>query len=289
MTEESPNPPTGGVLVRRRRGRKGEVFSEEDQAEFLRLIETATARSVAEAASLIMISRSTVDRWLAVGRRDEQWYIRRMGRDLGLREYFKRGAFRAFWLKTQQALARGAAIADVVMVEAALGKLVDVEDKETGELRQIRQDGDWRAADALAKRQERMDLHPAKKRLLESQAEKETHAADAARELARRAKADADRAEVLAEMARKAARGDVAAVVFTPTFLAALEAKDPALFSNLKQFMDASGFAMATPEQAQQAASERDEAKDAEMLRLAQDWGMETDAGDDNDNPEPSA
>lgn len=286
MTQESaPQPqPTAHVPVKRR-PRKSAEFSEDDRREFVRLLETATARSKTEAAALIRVSPTTVERWLAVGKRDEDWYTRRLGPEAGTLAFYKNRKCRQFFLSVQQALARGAAIADVVLVEAALGKLVEVEDPTTGLRTQVREGGDWRAADALAKRQERMDLHPVKKRLLESQAEKETHAADAARELARRAKADADRAEVLADAARKAARGDVAAVVFTPTFLAALEAKDPALFASLTRFMESSGFAMATPEQAERAVAERDDAKDAEMLRLAADWGMDVDAGGEDAEP----
>lgn len=263
---------TNQLAVRRR---KGAAFKKAHRDEIVRLLETGTARSVTHAAEMICVKPHVVHKWMTLGARTLAEWRRLDGMVDGELRHAEHVAHRAFYMRVQQAMARAGAIVDVVMTEAALGRQVERVDPSTGETYIAREGADWRAADALGKRQERMDLHYDKKRLTRAQADKETFAVEAARELARRAKADADRAELLAEATRRASKEQIASVVFTPTFLAALEAKQPELARELAKFMDATGYSVATPEQATQAANERDEERDKALNRMAIDWGME--------------
>ena len=254
--------------------RKLEKFTPERRREILHFLETGAARTVRAACDLALVDFETANYWLIRGKRTVRDYMRAMGDEEGELAYALAQRYRVFYLAVKQAIRRSGAVVDVVLTEAALGRQVEKVNPKTGETYIAREGGDWRAADALGKRQERQELQAAKRELMKAQAEKERHAADAARELARRAKADADRAELLAEAARRASKETMAAVVFTPTFLAALEAQQPELHTKLVGFMGVKGYSVATQEQAAQAAAERDPDRDEEMLRLADAWGL---------------
>ena len=261
-------------VSRAEKQRRVDSFTAEARGEVIHLIATGAARDLRAACELALVDFRVANYWMNRGRKTVRDYQERMGKDEGELAYALNHRYRNFYNLIRQAIVRAGAVVDVVLTEAALGTQVEKINPKTGETYIARQGGDWRAADALGKRQERQELQASKRELMKAQAEKERYAAQAARELARRAKADADRSEILAEAARRSSKETMAAVVFTPTFLAALEAQQPELHEKLLGFMGEKGYSVATQEQAAQAASERDEARDEEMLALADAWGL---------------
>lgn len=195
---------------------------------FLKAIESGSGSPTA-AIRLLKLSPTTVKRWIRCGKMDRDEWTHFTGKDGWLNHSDEYQEQRDFYIALRSAEAKRDARVEMVLAENAMS--------------------DWRAADALGKRQERMDLHEDVKRLKKAQADAAQHHAIAAQHEARFSKARADAAE-------KGEASIAGAVVFPGAFL---DLCAPDVKAKVVAEMERLGYAQATDEELVAAASKLNE------------------------------
>lgn len=214
-------------------------FDAGSRAEFLAIIEGGV-KSKIEAMRVLKLNPSTVNRWIFLGKATRDEWASLTGHDPWLNESDEYDEHRNFYLDLRSAETKRDARVELVLASNAMS--------------------DWRAADALGKRQERMALLEDTKRLKKAQA-------DAAVHEARFARARADAAE----------KGEaiISSVVFPPQLIEKLPA---ALRESLEVEMKRLGYTSATDAELAKAAASIDDEMLDEIESMGQRW-------DDKDKP----
>ncbi len=234
--------------------------------------------SIPRACEELRVSPDTVRRWLKLGSLDQDAYDAAVGR----KEYGtgKWRAKRDFWLSYREAVAKAENLTHRVIAKCMTGyeyeeevvvyvpKLKDFA-RTTKRKRAL---PDWKAAEALQKRAERVPLLEDERRLKRAQADKEEHLARAARAIEERARHDAERARYLAELSKRDAVKFQGAVYFAPAFLARIKNDRPELHAELVNAMEAEGFELATEQDASRLAESRDASRDDATDALFELW-----------------
>jgi len=284
-----PPEPTGPeITVYRTKPRLWAPFDDRTRGAFIDAIRNGLSKK--QACAALQINPSKVYKWLGLGSaRSAIEYNVNFGRDgrpatplYGTLEWSER---RSFYLEYNQALAAASGITKEVKLKAALGYVY--EDVVTDDLGQpiIGADGqplkakkrvlgDWRAAEAIDKQRERDALLPDDRRLRRAQANKEEQLAIAAKAIATKAEADAQRAQYQAELARRSVVVMAGKVYFASAFLEEQRAKRPDLYTSLLEALRSDGYELATEEDAMRAAETRDPKRDEEAERLERLWSM---------------
>ncbi len=184
---------------------------------------TSGVRSHRMACRLLSLNRSTVTRWIGRGK-----HLDRTDRE--------GEPYRAFYVALLAAEAARDSRADTLLHRAA--------------------PLDWRAGDALAKRQERHELHPFKKRMMKAEAE-------IAEANVTTANANARRAHALAELAERGIHPVSGLLVFPPSFLDQCHPDERVV---VEAAMVRLGYRMASPSvvEAMAAAQSEDEIREKE-------------------------
>lgn len=243
--------------------------------------------SIPRACEELRVSPDTVRRWLKLGSLDQEGYDAAVGR----KEYGtgKWRAKRDFWLSYREAVAKAENLTHRVIAKCMTGYEYEEEkvtyDQPRGEFARTtvrkRALPDWKAAEALQKRAERVPLLEDERRLKRAQADKEEHLARAARAIEERARHDAERARYLAELSKRDATKVRGAIYWPQTLLTVIEKSDPELHERLMATMQAEGYTLATEADAEQAAQQRDEKRDAELEELERVWQLSQDTPDE--------
>lgn len=237
-------------------------FNEAAQSLFLEGIRKGHSQK--RMTELLKLNAAVVNRWISDGAKTENDWLR-AGRS---QEWFlKRGRrYRNFWidLRSAQAVAQG--LVHEVMVEAALGstEVKQVKNKATGLMEEvvIRNPGDWKAADALSKRLERMDLHPGKLRLQNADvAIAEANVAYA--------QANARRAHALAELAERGVHEVNGILVFPSEFIEQLVPSERTVVENAMLRL---GLKVASPGAVQAMAEAQSEEEITEKENFSKRW-----------------
>lgn len=225
-------------------------FSKADQQAFIDLLRNG-CRSRTEAAGIVKINVSTVNRWLDIGKAYPDG-------DYGDMDSEKAYEMRCFYLLVKQAEAERETKGDEVIMTAVKG-------------------GDWRAAEAYTRRSERLKEAADRKRILKAQAD----AAEA------EARAAIHKERILAAQAELAERGAAPTtdmLVFPAHYLAKLESEAPEDAAQMKRIMQKAGVVFA-PERAMDAVVKgRDDEMAAENEALAAALGLEVPPAGDVDD-----
>ena len=208
-------------------------FDAASRDEFLAIIEGGV-KSKLEAMRVLKLNPSTVNRWIFLGKATRDEWAVLTGHNPWLNESDEYDEHRNFYLDLRAAETKRDSRVELVLASNAMS--------------------DWRAADALGKRQERMAVLEDTKRLKKAQA-------DAAQHEARFAKARADAAEN-GELA-------VSAVVFPPQLIEKLPA---ALRESLEAEMKKLGYTSATDDELAKAAAAIDDETLDEIESMGQRW-----------------
>jgi hypothetical protein len=211
---------------------------------------------------LMKLNISVVNRWIAYGRRtDEDWA--REGRT----DWFNKTGYkyRLFYLDFEAALAMSEGLVEEVLLESALGYVAEkvIKGKDGAEqVVSVKVPGDFRAADALGKRRERMAVFHDKKRLMRAQA-------DIAEAMAQRQRAEASFAESRAELAARGLTPINGMVYFPAGFIEACGEDERKVIAGA---MERLGFVQATEEAVKEAAAQKSEQEINDLEALADRW-----------------